>query len=31
VVHEWGWHGPAYKDGHIVLGCHQAHARYLSA
>jgi hypothetical protein len=31
VACEWGWHGPAYEDGHIVFGYHQAHARYLSA
>ena len=31
VASEWGWDGPHYVDGHLVLGHHEAHLRYLAA
>ena len=31
VACEWGWDGPSYVDGRLVLGYHEAHSRYLEA
>jgi hypothetical protein len=31
VACEWGWDGPAYVDGYLTTGRHEAHLRYLDA
>ncbi len=31
VAAEWGWDGPAYEDGHLMLGHYEAERRYLDA
>jgi hypothetical protein len=31
VAAEWGWHGPHYKDGRLVLGHYEAEQRYFAA
>jgi hypothetical protein len=31
VAAEWGWDGPAYEDGYLVLGHYEANRRYLTA
>ncbi len=31
VAAEWGWDGPEYEEGYLVLGHYEAERRYLSA
>ncbi len=31
VAAEWGWDGPEYEDGRLVLGHYWARRRYLAA
>jgi len=31
VASEWGWDGPHYDEGHLVLGHYEAERRYFAA